>query len=1567
MIDSAFVYDTLPNRVAFQFDQDVSASLSVSDLYVHRYGYDAVRYGSSYFSLSYDHATNVATFTRTGTGQMASGFDYSATLYADDVTNAAGEPLAATSSFDFFFMSGDADHDRASNQADLDVVLHGEASPPSPVLYSLGDLNYSGAVDSADEELVSWSTMKRLRKYGSTLSVWVRPDGARELQWVDDCPYDNGYVIQVSTNGKDFTALAQTVPDATSFVDDSAAAPNTTYYYRVRAALGTNEAAIESSGFSAVKSASSGNALPTPGAISITGLTHNEMTLHWADGGAEAASYEVMRSNPAGGWDELDASSVVNVNGQNTLLVSQLNALQTYSYRIRAVSADGVSQPVEISISTLAGPPALLDSRIDVDNLPHRIAVWFDQPVTAAGGLSASDGELRMIPSGISVPLTDLQLSEDGRYVFATAAVAPPADWSGPAGVWAEGYYELVIHEGKLHNGAGQYIGSTTAPGNEVIAKAHFLIADVNNDAFVNFADLLALAQNYGFGDAVYSQGDINYDTFVNFTDLLSLAAHYNTSLLAPPDSPGELVATLPLGEGADTYHSIAVSWAAPTASVAGDYEGFDIFRSVNGNDFTYLARVGKDARAYLDEGLHEGKRYWYRVRTYRTVDASTEYSFTSNRQSATTVLPMPDDLAVRSLGNGDLALSWRDTASDETGVAVDRLTDGLDPADPANWTRLATLAANASTFTDTNVSAADRYVYRVSAFTAQQSSAPAMATIDATLAVPDDLVATADSADAVHLAWTYPEGAVGSIAGFVVQRSTDGATWTTIGQPSPADVADGSGQFEYADGQLAASTTYRYRVAAVGNDPWVSPFSVSDAVVTTGAVRTASLTGGATGTAPYNATVTLAVSDTGGLTDWVVHWDDGTDDVLPISQTTATHSFTYGSRSYQVTATVGNITTAPVTFQLSGPAAPTVVSTNGNLSVSEGAAGSFMWLVSGVAPSDTTTSILVDWGDGEDPIAYAPSDLTGGGTLTLGHVFASGAGAATVEISLVQDGATIASASVDVSVVPASHSNLVASLDADGLVALDWTTESAMSVATRVQRSTDGVTWSTIAEDLQASAEFVDNTAPEGATLRYRVTALNGAASASPSNVASVSTPIASASDLGAVSTGPTSIALSWNDNSLLETGYRIELSSDGGSTFAVVAEVGPDLTTYALMGLTADHAYMIRLTTLVAAGHSASAGPLTLAAQTEPAGPVPAPAADVAATYITATSSVHVTWVYQGANVSTYDVQRSDQGGAWVTMAANLDASSFDDTAIDPGHTYAYRVIARNGYGAAQPSDIVYAARSVAAPTNLTATAEDDGTVLLEWIDASTNEQGFRLYEVDGPGQYTLVRTLPADTDSVRLDDIGPGQSDYRTDPSDAALPRTFVIAAYAEQAGSAMSASVSVTPKLPRIEAFGPATVVYPDYPLLLSRADTAAAMALTWTVDWGDGTEPQVVSQAQTGNFDFENLCSHAYAAVTDGQPRVYQINVTASTSDGTTTYAAAPLTVTYVPPQMNSLASGLTVTAAKKRQIVSVFEWVYNNIAFTPYMGYKKGPDATKSTRSGNAWDIAVLAKSSWTT
>ena len=58
-------------------------------------------------------------------------------------------------------------------------------------------------------------------------------------------------------------------------------------------------------------------------------------------------------------------------------------------------------------------------------------------------------------------------------------------------------------------------------------------VGDANLDGQVGFADLVALARNYGKSNANWDQGDFNYDGNVGFDDLVLLARNYGQSLTA--------------------------------------------------------------------------------------------------------------------------------------------------------------------------------------------------------------------------------------------------------------------------------------------------------------------------------------------------------------------------------------------------------------------------------------------------------------------------------------------------------------------------------------------------------------------------------------------------------------------------------------------------------------------------------------------------------------------------------------------------------------------------------------------------------------------------------------------------------------------------------------------------------------------------------------------------------------------------------------------------------------------------------------------------------------------------
>lgn len=76
-----------------------------------------------------------------------------------------------------------------------------------------------------------------------------------------------------------------------------------------------------------------------------------------------------------------------------------------------------------------------------------------------------------------------------------------------------------------------------------------------------------------------------------------------------------------------------------------------------------------------------------------------------------------PDDLAAARIDAGRVDLTWNDNSTDETGFRIERKTGA------GSWSEIATVGAGAETYSDTTVSAANVYTYRVRSYNAVGNS----------------------------------------------------------------------------------------------------------------------------------------------------------------------------------------------------------------------------------------------------------------------------------------------------------------------------------------------------------------------------------------------------------------------------------------------------------------------------------------------------------------------------------------------------------------------------------------------------------------------------------------------------------------------------------------------------------------------------------------------------------------------------------------------------------------------------------------------------------------------------
>ncbi len=175
---------------------------------------------------------------------------------------------------------------------------------------------------------------------------------------------------------------------------------------------------------------------------------------------------------------------------------------------------------------------------------------------------------------------------------------------------------------------------------------------------------------------------------------------------IAPSDTQP---ATVPNGvmTSADLLSQITIRWNASSDS-GGSVAGYRVYR--NG---TLVATT--QSTSYSDNGLNPAMQYCYTIVAF---DSAGNSSSVSAQACATTptspggVPVAPSNLIATAVTTTSVALNWQDNSNNESGFQIERAPAGSGP-----WVVVGTAAANVTSYSDTGLSPATGYYYRVSAF----------------------------------------------------------------------------------------------------------------------------------------------------------------------------------------------------------------------------------------------------------------------------------------------------------------------------------------------------------------------------------------------------------------------------------------------------------------------------------------------------------------------------------------------------------------------------------------------------------------------------------------------------------------------------------------------------------------------------------------------------------------------------------------------------------------------------------------------------------------------------------
>jgi len=176
---------------------------------------------------------------------------------------------------------------------------------------------------------------------------------------------------------------------------------------------------------------------------------------------------------------------------------------------------------------------------------------------------------------------------------------------------------------------------------------------------------------------------------------------------------------------------------------------GYKLERSNDGQIYTQIAILPANTISYANTNLAAGTTFYYRARAYKTPDHS---AYSNVAIAATQPGPaVPSNLTATAVSSSRINLAWTDNATNETGFKVERSTDGV------NFTQIAILLANTTSYPNSSLAASTSFTYRVRSYDGPNHSAysnPSTATTFPPPAAPSNLAATAVSSSQINLTW---------------------------------------------------------------------------------------------------------------------------------------------------------------------------------------------------------------------------------------------------------------------------------------------------------------------------------------------------------------------------------------------------------------------------------------------------------------------------------------------------------------------------------------------------------------------------------------------------------------------------------------------------------------------------------------------------------------------------------------------------------------------------------------------------------------------------------------------
>jgi hypothetical protein len=629
-----------------------------------------------------------------------------------------------------------------------------------------------------------------------------------QLSWTDDSGIELQFIIERALDAAfavDLTTL--TVGQNQQSLIDNTLSHDTTYYYRVKG----DYPAGQVSDFSDVITITTLNLVAPPTPVSATGTSNSSISLAWIDNSNNEDGFKIERSTSSTGpFTEIadlpsDATSYNDVG---------LTYNTTYHYRIIGYNADDTSAPAVLSATTtndLLSPSGLTVTPISNSVIELN---WQDNTVNEDG--------FKIARSTDGINYTDIDTVGPDVVTYTDAGLIFNTTY----------YYQVrgynTSGDSNTVDGSATTTNSLSAPTNLVTTSItntsiglQWTDNSINEDGFtINGFDLDNGMQSIGSvnlaaGTTSYTWGSLVTDNSYSFQVIATNPSGNSSALSGSFTTTDTLSDITGFSATAASNTTISLSWT----DTSNNEDGFKIARSTDGINYTDIDTLSSGTTTYTDTGLTFNTTYHYQVRSFNT---SGDSNTATDSATTTNSLSAPSNLTAVPTSNTAISLSWTDTSNNEDGFTLQRATGN------GAYAALADLAANTTSFSDSNLTPNYAYHYQIRGYNSDATSSFTTVTVTTLddLTAPTITSATVVSHEQVDISFTDTNTNEDS---FELEFSSDGGNTyasATNSLTSPQTSAT------YPHIGLTQATTYQWRIRAK-NTSGVSSWSTAVSATT--------------------------------------------------------------------------------------------------------------------------------------------------------------------------------------------------------------------------------------------------------------------------------------------------------------------------------------------------------------------------------------------------------------------------------------------------------------------------------------------------------------------------------------------------------------------------------------------------------------------------------------------------------------------------------------------------------------------------------------------------------------